>query len=125
MELGDSEFAPLSSRAAVDNLAAQVDDAVSKGAVLHAGGELADGPAAYYAPAVLTGVTPEMRPYREELFGPVAVVYRVDSDEEALRRGDPHGGRGTWVCGRPRLQETARKGGPPADTGWLAGIALA
>ena len=34
--------------------------------------------------AVLTGITPEMRAYREELFGPVAVVYSVNSDEEAL-----------------------------------------
>ena len=60
-------------------------DAVNKGATLHAGGTLHDGPAAYLAPAVLTGVTPEMRAYREELFGPVAVVYKVSSDEEALK----------------------------------------
>ena len=62
----------------------QVQDAVSKGATLHAGGVLGDGPAAYYSPAVLTGITPEMRAYREELFGPVAVVYSVGSDDEAL-----------------------------------------
>ncbi|GLW98861.1 NAD-dependent succinate-semialdehyde dehydrogenase [Microtetraspora sp. NBRC 16547] len=77
-------FAPMSSRAAAETLAAQVEDAVSKGATLHAGGVLSDGPAAYYSPAVLTGITPDMRAYREELFGPVAVVYKVGSDEEAL-----------------------------------------
>ncbi|MFI6603880.1 NAD-dependent succinate-semialdehyde dehydrogenase [Nonomuraea sp. NPDC050536] len=77
-------FAPMSSRAAAESIAAQVDDAVSKGATLHAGGVLADGPAAYYSPAVLTGVTPDMRAYSEELFGPVAVVYKVGSDQEAL-----------------------------------------
>ncbi|MCG2623074.1 NAD-dependent succinate-semialdehyde dehydrogenase [Arthrobacter sp. I2-34] len=77
-------YAPLSSRAAAESLAEQLRDAVNKGATLHAGGTLVEGPAAYLAPAVLTGVTPDMRAYREELFGPVAVVYKVGSDEEAL-----------------------------------------
>ena len=80
----DGTFAPLSSRRAAEILHEQVQDAVAKGAKLHAGGVLSDGPDAYYSPAVLTGITPEMRAYREELFGPVAVVYSVDSDEEAL-----------------------------------------
>jgi len=80
----EGTFAPLSSRAAAENLAEQVEDAVSKGATLHAGGVLGDGPAAYYSPAVLTGITKEMRAYREELFGPVAVVYAVSNDDEAL-----------------------------------------
>ena len=83
-EAADGTFAPLSSRKAAEILHEQVQDAVSKGATLHAGGELVDGPAAYYSPAVLTGITPEMRAYREELFGPVAVMYSVNSDDEAL-----------------------------------------
>jgi succinate-semialdehyde dehydrogenase/glutarate-semialdehyde dehydrogenase len=77
-------YAPLSSRAAAEALAGQLKDAVNKGAVLHAGGTLSAGPDAYLAPAVLTGVTPDMRAWHEELFGPVAVVYKVSSDEEAL-----------------------------------------
>jgi succinate-semialdehyde dehydrogenase/glutarate-semialdehyde dehydrogenase len=81
----ENTFAPLSSRAAAETLAEQVRDAVEKGATLHAGGELAEGATAYFSPAVLTGVTPQMRAYREELFGPVAVVYKVADDEEALR----------------------------------------
>jgi len=80
----EGTFAPLSSRAAAESLAEQLKDAINKGATLHAGGKLADGPGAYLAPAVLTGVTPGMRAYHEELFGPVAVVYKVASDEEAL-----------------------------------------
>ena len=83
-EGAEGTFAPLSSRAAAERLAEQVEDAVSKGATLHAGGVLSEGPAAYYSPAVLTGITEEMRAYREELFGPVAVVYSVSSDDEAL-----------------------------------------
>jgi len=78
-------YSPMVSRKAAENLLAQVQDAVDKGATLHVGGTLAEGKGAYFAPAVLTGVTPEMRAYREELFGPVAVVYKVTSDDEAVR----------------------------------------
>ncbi|MGP9784570.1 NAD-dependent succinate-semialdehyde dehydrogenase [Glutamicibacter sp. AOP12-B1-11] len=80
----EGTFAPLSSRKAAEDLDAQVQDAVSKGATLHAGGVLHEGPTAYYSPAVLSGVTKDMRAYYEELFGPVAVVYKVTSDDEAL-----------------------------------------
>jgi len=81
----DDAYSPMVSRKAAENLLAQVQDAVSKGATLHVGGTLDDGKGAYFAPAVLTGVTPEMRAYREELFGPVAVVYKVSSDDEAVQ----------------------------------------
>jgi succinate-semialdehyde dehydrogenase/glutarate-semialdehyde dehydrogenase len=80
----DDKYSPMVSRAAAENLKAQIDDAVSKGATLHVGGEIVDEKGAYFAPAVLTGVTPEMRAYKEELFGPVAVVYKVGSDDEAV-----------------------------------------
>lgn len=83
-EAKDGTYAPMSSRAAAETLHEQVQDAVAKGATLHAGGELSPGPDAYYSPAVLTGVTPGMRAYSEELFGPVAVVYKAASDQEAL-----------------------------------------
>ena len=79
-----NSFSPLSTRAAAEKLAEQVRDAVAQGATLHVGGVVLDGPGAYFQPAVLTGVTPTMRAWREELFGPVAVVYKVSSDEEAL-----------------------------------------
>ncbi len=87
------DFAPLSSRAAAETLHAQVQEAVAAGATLHVGGELADDASARYSPAVLTGVTPDMRAYREELFGPVAVVYEVTSDDEAvsLANDTPYG----------------------------------
>ena len=99
----EGTFAPLSSRAAAETLAEQVKDAVEKGATLHAGGELADGGAAYFSPAVLTGVTPEMRAYHEELFGPVAVVYKVSDDDEALRLANdtPYGLGGSVFSADP------------------------
>jgi hypothetical protein len=68
----------------VDDLVEQVEDALAKGATLHTGGRRGERPGAYYEPGVLTGVTPEMRAYSEELFGPVAVVHRAASAEEAI-----------------------------------------
>ncbi|WP_369797256.1 NAD-dependent succinate-semialdehyde dehydrogenase [Nesterenkonia sp. AN1] len=85
LALTSETYSPMSSRGAVRLLKEQVDDAVSKGARLHAGGETSGSSGFYYSPAVLTGVTPEMRAYSEELFGPVAVVYKCRSDEEAIR----------------------------------------
>ncbi|WP_424348060.1 aldehyde dehydrogenase family protein [Kocuria sp. CH-021] len=77
-------FAPLSSRAAAEGLAARIQEAVDAGATLHAGGRLLEGPGAYLEPAVLTGITPGMAAHHQELFGPVAVVYRAADDDEAL-----------------------------------------
>lgn len=81
----ESTFSPMASQAAAEQLAEQIRDAVSKGATLHAGGTLIEGEGAYFAPAVLTGVTEQMRAYGEELFGPVAVVYKVASEDEAVQ----------------------------------------
>ncbi|MDX2340977.1 NAD-dependent succinate-semialdehyde dehydrogenase [Micrococcus sp. M4NT] len=78
-------YQPLSSRSAAEGLAAQVAKATEQGATVHVGGTLRDETSAYFAPAVITGVTEEMDAYREELFGPVAVVYRVSDADEALR----------------------------------------
>jgi succinate-semialdehyde dehydrogenase/glutarate-semialdehyde dehydrogenase len=80
----DTSYSPMVSRTAAETLFNQVQDAVAKGATLHVGGELISEDGAYFSPAVLTGVTPDMRAYHEELFGPIAVVYRVSSDQEAV-----------------------------------------
>ncbi|MFC0582897.1 NAD-dependent succinate-semialdehyde dehydrogenase [Micrococcoides hystricis] len=78
------EYYPLSSEEAAQRLKKQVDTAVSQGAVLEAGGNRVDRPGAWLEPTILTGITPEMDAYKEELFGPVMMVYKVDSEEEAL-----------------------------------------
>jgi len=77
-------FGPLSSEQAARNLMAQIDDAVQKGATVHLGGARIEGPGAFVQATVLTDVTPEMRAYHEELFGPVAVIYKVRSVDEAV-----------------------------------------
>ena len=78
-------LAPLSSERAAQDLHAQIRDAVDKGATVVIGGGRPDHPGAFVEPTILTDVTPEMRAYREELFGPAAVVYKVSSEEEAVR----------------------------------------
>ena len=91
----DSVIGPLSSLAAAERLEAQVNRAVEQGATLVAGGTR-DG--AFYAPTVITDVTPDMDVYREELFGPAAAVYRVASEEEAIAlANDTSYGLGSYV----------------------------
>src|ERR1022692_2875628 len=80
----DVNYGPLSSEQAARNLMEQVQDAISKGATAHTGGKRVDRPGAFIEPTVLSGVTPDMRAFREELFGPVAVVYKVSSADEAV-----------------------------------------
>ena len=73
---------PLVNQAAVDRISELVRDAVQKGASALSGGE-SDGPC--FLPTVLSGVTPEMRLYSEESFGPVVAVVPVDGPDEAVR----------------------------------------
>jgi vanillin dehydrogenase len=73
---------PLVSAAAVERVTGLVDDAVAKGAEVLSGGE-ASGPC--FPPTVLKNVTPEMRVYGEESFGPVVAVVPVEDAEEAVR----------------------------------------
>jgi succinate-semialdehyde dehydrogenase/glutarate-semialdehyde dehydrogenase len=77
-------LAPLSSERAARDLHAQIQDAVEKGATVVTGGGRPDHPGAFVEPTILTDVTPQMRAYHEELFGPAAVVYRVKDEDEAI-----------------------------------------
>jgi succinate-semialdehyde dehydrogenase / glutarate-semialdehyde dehydrogenase len=77
-------LAPLSSEQAAKDLHAQIQDAIDKGATVVTGGGRPDLPGAFVEPTILTDVTPEMRAYSEELFGPAAVVYKVANEDEAV-----------------------------------------
>jgi vanillin dehydrogenase len=78
----ETHIGPMVNRSALERVAGLVDDAVQRGAQIVTGGE-AEGPC--YKPTVLTAVTPEMRIYHEESFGPVVGVMSVDSHDEAVR----------------------------------------
>jgi succinate-semialdehyde dehydrogenase / glutarate-semialdehyde dehydrogenase len=86
---------PLSSVAAADTLRAQVERAVAQGATLTSAGR-SEG--AYVAPGVLTGVKPGDDVYSQELFGPVAIVFRAGSEDEAIAiANDTPYGLGSYV----------------------------
>ncbi|MDR6868100.1 succinate-semialdehyde dehydrogenase/glutarate-semialdehyde dehydrogenase [Microbacterium resistens] len=91
----DTILGPLASVAAAERLQEQVDDAVAQGATLLTGGTR-DG--AFFAPTILADVTRDMDVYREELFGPAAVVYRVaDEDAAVALANDTPFGLGSYV----------------------------
>ncbi|MEI6497357.1 MAG: NAD-dependent succinate-semialdehyde dehydrogenase [Actinomycetota bacterium] len=77
----DTAIGPLSSLAAAQRLAAQVDAAVAGGATLVSAGERSG---AYFPPGVLTNMSRNNPSYNEELFGPVAIIHKVSSEAEAI-----------------------------------------
>jgi succinate-semialdehyde dehydrogenase/glutarate-semialdehyde dehydrogenase len=88
-------LAPLSSVAAAKRLGEQVDRAVADGAKLVSNGERKG---AHFPPGVLTGVSADSPSYREELFGPVACVYKAGSEDEAVElANDTPFGLGSYV----------------------------
>jgi succinate-semialdehyde dehydrogenase / glutarate-semialdehyde dehydrogenase len=90
-----SEPGPLSSLAAAERLEQQVQSAVSEGASLATAGER-DG--AHFPAGVLTGVGRDSAAYREELFGPVAMVFKVSDEAEAIEvANDTAYGLGSYV----------------------------
>jgi succinate-semialdehyde dehydrogenase / glutarate-semialdehyde dehydrogenase len=91
----DTVLGPLSSSTAADRLADQVKRAVDQGATLLAGGGRNGN---FFETTVLTDITPDNDAYSEEFFGPVASVYRVSSEEEAVRlANDTPYGLGSYV----------------------------
>jgi acyl-CoA reductase-like NAD-dependent aldehyde dehydrogenase len=110
-----TEVGPMVSRDQFETVRELVDDAVANGATLHCGGPV-DVPgyedADFYAPAVLTGVTHDMRIMREEIFGPVVPIITVASEEEAIRlANDSEFGLGAsvWTMDRARGERMARR----------------
>ncbi|MCW2815486.1 MAG: succinate-semialdehyde dehydrogenase [Nocardioides sp.] len=93
--LGGTTGAPLSSQAAAETLARQVDAAVAEGASLSSTG---DRQGAFFPAGVLTGVTPDHEVYGQELFGPVAMVFEATSEDDAVRiANDTPYGLGSYV----------------------------
>ncbi|MBT8079919.1 MAG: NAD-dependent succinate-semialdehyde dehydrogenase [Gammaproteobacteria bacterium] len=75
---------PLINEGAANDVMAFVDDAVSNGAKVVAGGQRSDLGACFVEPTILTDVTDSMRVFREEIFGPIAPLLRFSTEEEAI-----------------------------------------
>ena len=78
------DVGPLVEAKQRDKVSELVDDAVHLGAKVTTGGSAPEGPGYFYSPTVLTDVSPDSRLFAEEIFGPVAPIFRFSSDEEGL-----------------------------------------
>ncbi len=98
----EGSLAPLVDERMRDEVHRQVADSVAGGAVVLEGGQLPDGPGAFYPATVLHECAPGTTVMTEETFGPVAPVQVVDSFEEGLRRAadDRYGLAATVLTGR-------------------------
>jgi len=111
----ETEVGPMVSREQFELVRGLVDDAVAGGATLHCGGPVdLDGhpDASFYAPAVLTDVTHDMRLMREEIFGPVVPIVTVESEDEAiaLANDSPFGlGASIWTKNRAKGERMASR----------------
>jgi succinate-semialdehyde dehydrogenase/glutarate-semialdehyde dehydrogenase len=80
----DTEVGPLATEQGREDVAGQVRDAVDRGATVRCGGRAPERPGWWYPPTVVADLTPQMRMWSEEVFGPVAGLYRVSSYDEAV-----------------------------------------
>jgi len=95
-----TDVGPLANEAQVKSLSDQVERSVRAGARLLTGGRPLDRPGYYFAPGVLTDVSPVSPAYREEIFGPIALLFRARDIDEAIRiaNDSPFGlGSSAWT----------------------------
>jgi succinate-semialdehyde dehydrogenase/glutarate-semialdehyde dehydrogenase len=95
-----TDVGPLANEAQVKTLTDQVQRSVQAGARLLTGGHPLDRPGYYFAPGVLTDISEDSPAYREEVFGPVALLFRARDIDEAIRiaNDSPFGlGASAWT----------------------------
>lgn len=106
-----TDVGPLVNQDAVDTVHEQVKEAIGGGAIARTGGK-PRAPGFYYEPTVLDKVTRAMRVMDEEVFGPVAPIYAVNDEEEAVRvANDTEFGLGAsvWTHDRQKAERVARQ----------------
>jgi succinate-semialdehyde dehydrogenase/glutarate-semialdehyde dehydrogenase/succinyl-CoA reductase len=81
----ENDIGPLVNEEALENISSMVEDAKKKGAQILTGGNQIGNKGYFYKPTVLTGLTPEMRIFNEETFGPIAPVTIFDDEKDAIR----------------------------------------
>jgi succinate-semialdehyde dehydrogenase/glutarate-semialdehyde dehydrogenase len=110
MEEG-TDVGPLATEQGRDDVEELVADAVARGATVRCGGQRPDGPGWYYPPTVLSGITEDMRVFGEEVFGPVATVFRVPDVDAAvaLANATEFGlGSNVWTSDRDEQERFVR-----------------
>ena len=85
----DTDIGPLAAQRQLNLLKEQVQDAVEKGATIVCGGKEPDGlSGAYFEPTIITDVTPDMRVWNEEVFGPVLPIVKFSTYEQAIEQAN-------------------------------------
>ena len=95
-----TEVGPLATAQGRDDVHEQVEDARSRGVAVLCGGRPTTGPGFFYLPTVLSGITASMRVDTEEVFGPVALLYKAQDAADALRMANDSGfglGASVWT----------------------------
>jgi len=96
-----TQLAPLSSEAQLETVLRQIEDSVNAGAKLVYGGKRLDRKGSYMQPAILTDIKPGMVAYSDEIFGPVACIFKVKDEDEAIRiANDNEYGLGATIFSR-------------------------
>ncbi|HLE11517.1 MAG: NADP-dependent succinic semialdehyde dehydrogenase [Bdellovibrionales bacterium RIFOXYD12_FULL_39_22] len=107
-----TQMGPLYALSAVKEVEEQVADAIRKGAKVLCGGKKMEGPGAFYPPTLITNVTMDMKVMTEEVFGPVAPIFIVKSEEEAIKiaNSTEYGlGGCVWSKNLDRAERVAQK----------------
>lgn len=108
----NSDMGPLARTDLREQVHLQVLKSIQQGAKLLVGGEIPEGPGAYYPPTVLTGVKPGMAAFDEEIFGPVAAIIEADDESHAIELANqsPFGlGSALFTNNKSRAVHLARK----------------
>ncbi len=108
----ETEIGPLASERRLEHVNGLVDEAVAAGARLECGGPLDGHAGNFYAPAVLTGVRPDMRVMRERIRGPVVAIVEVEDEEQAVREANDSAfasGASVWTLDCERGRRIARR----------------
>ncbi|MFD1694606.1 NAD-dependent succinate-semialdehyde dehydrogenase [Roseibium aestuarii] len=87
LEAGSTQ-GPLINAAAVTKVKDHLEDALAKGGKIITGGTALNGPGTFFEPTVVTGAHQDMRVAREETFGPLAVLFRFETEEEVIDRAN-------------------------------------
>lgn len=118
-------LAPLNSKSAKEKLEKQVELAVENGAKVYYGNEKVNLPGQFFMPTILTDITLDNPIFNQEMFGPVASVYKVNSEEEAIALANNSSyGLGNTVFGEPehaaRVAAKIETGMSWINSGWAS-----
>ena len=118
-------LAPLNSKSAKEKLEKQFELAVENGAKVYYGNEKVDLPGQFFMPTILTDIIPDNPIFDQEMFGPVASVYKVNSEEEAIALANNSSyGLGNTVFGEPehaaRVAAKIETGMSWINSGWAS-----